>query len=73
MSVMGSRQRETVNPTPLLCRSAVRQLLLDAASQYRPFNKFSRVSESTLTLANESLRAWCVQHVKRMPSKGVTL
>lgn len=67
------RQRDTVNPTPLLCRAAVRRLLLDVAAQHRPFNKFNRVSESTLIEANEAIRSWCVQHVKRAPSKGVTL
>lgn len=67
------RPRETVNPTPLLCRSKVRALFLDTAKRERPFNKFTRVSEDTLVQANEVLRAWCVQHVKRMPSKGQTL
>jgi hypothetical protein len=62
-----------LNTTPLICRSKVRELLLDTARRERPFNKFNRVSEDTLRQANEVLRAWCVQHVKRMPSKGQTL
>lgn len=67
------KQRETVNATPLLCRSAVREFLLEAGRQHRPFNKFSRVSEDTLLAANAALRAWCVSRVKSAPSKGVTL
>jgi hypothetical protein len=63
----------SINPTPLLCRSAVRQCLLDAAKQHRPFNKFNRVSEETLIAANEAVRQFLVSHVKRMPSKGRTL
>ncbi|HMP83236.1 MAG TPA: hypothetical protein PKA41_11095 [Verrucomicrobiota bacterium] len=68
-----SKVREHVNATPLLCRSAVRQLLLDTAKRERPFNKFSRVSEDTLVAANAMLRQWIVQRVKSAPSKGVTL
>jgi hypothetical protein len=64
---------KALNLTPLLCRSAVRQFLLDAGKQHRPFNKFSRVSEDTLIAANAMLRAWCVSRVKSAPSKGVTL
>lgn len=63
----------TLNPTPLLCRSAVREFLLDAAKAHRPFNKFNRVSEETLIAANAMLRQWCVSRVKAMPSKGKTL
>ena len=63
----------SVNPTPLLCREHVRRYLLDSAKQLRPFNKFNRVSEETLIAANEVLRAWCVGHVKRLPSKGKTI
>ena len=65
--------KQSVNSTPLLCRSKVRELLLDLSKQFRPFNKFNRVSEETLIAANEALRAWAVGHVKRMPSKGKTL
>ena len=65
--------REHVNATPLLCRSEVREFLLEAASRHRPFNKFSRVSEDTLVAANAMLRQWCVSRVKSAPSKGVTL
>jgi len=44
-----------VNPTPLLCRAAVRTFLLDLAKQERQFHKFTRVSEETLL----ALRARC--------------
>lgn len=67
------KPRETVNATPLLCRQHVREFLLEAGRQHRPFNKFSRVSEDTLLAANAALRAWCVSRVKAAPSKGVTL
>jgi len=70
---LAEAQRETVNSTPLLCRTAVRKFLLEAAKQHRPFNKFSRVSEDALISANAALRQWCVSRVKQMPSKGVTL
>lgn len=68
-----ARVRESVNPTPLLCRSAVRKFFLDTAGRERRFNKFSRVSEDTLVAANAMLRQWIVARVKSAPSKGVTL
>jgi hypothetical protein len=71
--IIDESQGKAVNVTPLLCRSAVRELFLDTAKQLRPFNKFSRVSEETLIAANAQLRAWIVQRVKSAPSKGVTL
>lgn len=61
------------NATPLLNRKEVKRLILDTAAQLRPFNKFNRVSKSTLVDANAALRAWCVSRVKAAPSKGVTL
>lgn len=64
---------KAVNVTPLLCRSAVRELFLDVARRERPFNKFSRVSEDTLVALNAQVRAWIVARVKAAPSKGVTL
>lgn len=70
---MRSAEVKALNPTPLLCRSAVREFLLEAGKQHRPFNKFSRVSEDTLIAANAQLRAWLVARVKSSPSKGVTL
>lgn len=69
----GAKVAKSVNPTTLLCRSAVRSFLLDAARQHRPFNKFSRVSEDTLIAANSMLRQWLISRVKCAPSKGVTL
>lgn len=63
----------SINPTPLINRSACREFILQAAKQHRPFNKFSRVSEDTLIAANAMLRQWLVSRVKGTPSKGVTL
>jgi hypothetical protein len=60
------------NPTPLLCRSAVRRWLLEVARRNRA-QKFTRVSEDTLIALNAHVKAWCVEHVARMPSKGKTL
>lgn len=70
---VNGKSRRGVAATPLLCRDHVRQFLLDAARQHRPFNKFKRVSEDTLVAANAALRQWCVARVKAMPSKGQTL
>jgi hypothetical protein len=61
------------NPTPLLCRSAVRELLLELARRERPFHKWTRVSEDTLITANEHLRVFLIGHIKRLPSKGKTI
>jgi hypothetical protein len=63
----------SINPTPLLCRSAVREFLLDVAKQERPFHKFTRVSEETLLAAQGAVRTFLVNHVKHSPSKGRTL
>lgn len=62
-----------INPTPFLCRSAVRELLLELAKRERPFHKFTRVSEETLITANEHLRVYLIGVVKRLPSKGKTI
>ena len=68
----------SLNPTPLICRSKVRQLLLAVAAETRSKRwngeqRFTRVSEETLQTANEILRAWAIKHVHTMPSKGRTL
>ena len=62
-----------INPTRLLCRQAVRELLLELARRERPFHKFTRVSEETLITANEHLRVYLIGVVKRLPSKGKTI
>jgi len=56
----------------LINQSNVRKLLLEQAAQTRA-HKFSRVSNGTLTAANEHLRQWIVNHVKSVPSAGKTL
>lgn len=67
------RVKQSLNTTPLLCRSAVREFLLDEAARSRPFNKFSRVSEETLVIINELVKQACRSHVRRLPSKGKTI
>ncbi len=58
--------------TPLINRQHVKTYLLDLAKSKRA-HKWTRVSETTLLTINELVRAWCVHHVARMPSKGQTL
>ena len=70
---MSDEKLGSVNPTPLLNRTAVRDFLLEVAKDQRPFNKFTRVSEDTLIRANAVVRSFCVTHVRGMPSKGQTL
>lgn len=62
-----------INPTRLLNREAVKELLLETARIVRPFHKFNRVSLETLIMLNETLRNAAVSHVKRLPSKGKTI
>ncbi len=58
--------------TPLINREHVRSFLLDLAKRQRS-HKWDRVSEQTLVTINETVRAWCVAHVAKFPSKGKTL
>lgn len=62
-----------MNSARLLNKAAVRELLLATADKERPFNHFRRVSEATFIHLNEIVRQAAVNHVKRAPSKGVTL
>ena len=71
--VNDARISDHTNPTPLLCRSACRELFLDTAKKLRPFNKFNRVSEDTLVWLNAQVRQLIVARVKAQPSKGKTL
>jgi len=61
-----------INPTPFLCRSAVREFLLDQAKRTRS-HKFTRVSGQTMIELNELVRQWCINRVLRLPSKGRTI
>ncbi|HEV2391061.1 MAG TPA: hypothetical protein VG146_01725 [Verrucomicrobiae bacterium] len=60
-----------ISKTPLINREHVRALLLDLAKARA--HKYTRVSEETLLTVNEIVRAHCVYHVGRFPSKGKTL
>lgn len=62
-----------MNAARLLNQAAVKELLLEAAAQHRPFHKFTRVSKETLIHLNEIVRAAAVDHVKRLPSAGKTI
>ena len=66
------RMTQHVNPTPFLCRSAVRKFLLEQAANTRA-HKFKRVSEDTLLALNELVRRHCVSLVSQLPSKGKTI
>jgi len=62
----------SINPTPLLCRSAVRTFLLDYAKKTHS-HKFTRVSEETLIEINQAVRTHCIRCVTRLPSMGKTI
>jgi len=67
-----SRVVSRINRTRFLNRAQVRRFLLDWAKGTRA-HKFTRVSEETLITINELVRQWCVNHVRRLPSKGKTI
>ncbi|HEY3898967.1 MAG TPA: hypothetical protein VGM54_10160 [Chthoniobacter sp.] len=56
----------------LLSPTHVRKFLLESAKRERA-HKFTRVSKETLEHLESSMRAKCLDLVKRAPSKGVTL
>lgn len=61
------------NPTAFINRANVKRLLLEAAHQHRPFNKFTRVAGQTLIDCNEAVRSWAISRVKQQCSKGKTI
>lgn len=61
-----------VKKTPLINREHVRALLLYLGKSNR-YHQWTRVSEETLVTLNGVVRAWCVTHVGKFPSKGKTL
>lgn len=61
-----------LNPTRFLCRSEVRNFLLEYARANR-HHKFTRVSEETLIDINEAVRRVMIDRVHRLPSKGETI
>lgn len=70
-SEMAKRPR-SLSPTAFLCKSAVREFLLEYARENRA-HKFSRVSEETLRELNELVRKAMIHIVRSMPSKGKTI
>lgn len=58
--------------TQLIDRTHVKAFLLDQAKRERA-HKFTQVSELTLATANEILRQWLINYVRRLPSKGVRI
>lgn len=61
-----------LNPTRFLCRSEVREFMLDFARRYRT-HSYTRVSEETLIEVNEAVRQLMIARVRRLPSKGKTI
>lgn len=61
-----------VHKNRLINSTHVRRFLLDYAKETRA-QKFTRVSEDTLTRINEAVRMWCIAHVTHHPSVGKTL
>lgn len=58
--------------TPLINVKNGKAFLLEEAKRTRA-HTFTRVSKQTMIDANEALRQWYLNHIKRMPSKGKTL
>lgn len=71
-STCESPRNRSLNPTRFLCRSEVRNFLLEWARKNRA-HKFDRVSEETLVAINEFVRGKLIEHVRRLPSKGKTI
>jgi hypothetical protein len=67
-----SGRARTLNPTPFLCRAAVRSFLLEHAEATRA-HKFARVSGQTLQEINEEVRLLLMRRVRQLPSKGKTI
>ena len=64
---------KSVNTTPHLCRSKVKQTALEIAATIRPANKFSRVGMSFIERIEAKVRAAIREEVRIHPSKGKTL
>jgi hypothetical protein len=64
---------KSINTTPHLCRSKVKQTTLEIASVIRPANKFSRVGMSFIERIEAKVRAAIREEVRIHPSKGKTL
>jgi len=64
---------KSINTTPHLCRSKVKQTALEMAAAIRPANKFSRVGMSFVERIEAKVRAAIREEVRIHPSKGKTL
>ena len=64
---------KSVNTTPHLCRSKVKQTALEIAAAIRPANKFSREGMSFIERIEAKVRAAIREEVRIHPSKGKTL
>jgi hypothetical protein len=64
---------KSINTTPHLCRSKVKQTALEIASAIRPANRFSRVGMSFVERIEAKVRVAIREEVRIHPSKGKTL
>ena len=64
---------KSLNTTPHLCRSKVKQTALELAAAIRPANKFQRVGMSFVERIEAKVRAAIREEVRIHPSKGKTL
>jgi hypothetical protein len=64
---------KSINTTPHLCRSKVKQTALEIASAIRPANKFKRVGMSFVDRIEAKVRIAIREEVRIHPSKGKTL
>jgi hypothetical protein len=64
---------KSINTTPHLCRSKVKQTALEIAAAIRPANKFNRVGMSFVERIEAKVRAAIREEVRINPSKGKTL
>ena len=62
--------RKSINTTPHLCRSKVKQTALEIASAIRPANKFSRVGMSFVDRIEAKVRIAIREEVRIHPSKA---
>jgi hypothetical protein len=66
-------ESSSINTTPHLNRSRVKQTALEIVKRERPFWKASRVSMSFLEAIEADTRAAILRRIKQHPTKGRTL
>src|ERR1700690_628200 len=64
---------KSINTTPHLCRSKVKQTALEIAAAIRPANKFRRVGMSFVERIEAKVRAAIREEVRIHPRKGKAL